>query len=410
MGIVSFILGYSARHFLINEPVLVDADDASSSDVANNSRQVASNESKSRWFEKDYAGDWKSFLATAQELPKEDSLSGHSHAFLQKLSDAEKVSFIQTLLEEDQRSEIAEQYLRMALQELAMSDPVLATSVFSSMANSDQKKYRLDFVLHLGTKDPIFAWKWTQENPHPDRSRIFSEQINLVFRMSRQKDGHVEILDLINTLPDIQNRDRLANLFISQMARQSVDAVISLAEERPQLTELVMTKAVGQWAKEEPSIAAELLLDNPDFATSESIADVSRNLMIQDGMEAFESFYAAVKEPVLRDHMALEASRRLAIRDLDTAIGWANEIKNEQVKNRVGMGVLSEIGFLDNMDDHLRFIEETLDDTVDARRSTYLYSLTEWQKVYPDRVRDYVTAMEDRGDGVKQVLVERLKL
>ncbi len=410
LAVLSFVFGYVVRHFVISEPMLADGVKASSSDVANNSGQIVSSESKGEWFEKDYAGDWKSFLAMVRDLPKEESLSKRSHAFLQNLSDSDRVSFIQALLEEKARSEIAEQYLRMTLQELAASDPSLATSVFSSMTSSDQQKYRLGFFLHLANNDPFYAWNWAQENPPSNTSRILSEHLNLVSSMARQKSGHAAALDLISALPDIQNRDRLTNFFVSQLARQDLETVISLAEERPQLTELAMTKAMSELAKEEPSMAAELLLENPDFASSESVAEVSRNLLIQDGMEAFESFYAAVTEPLLRDHMALEASRRMASRDLDTAIGWANEIENEQVRNRVGMSVLSEIGFLDNMDEHLRFIEETLGDTADARRSTYLYSLTEWQKVYPDRVRNYVASMEDRGDGVKQVIIERLKL
>ena len=226
-----------------------------------------------------------------------------------------------------------------------------------------------------------------------------SYKAGVILAMAQKPEYQDQAFQLAKSEDEMLNRRSLVRRVADQMARRDVNASLEFALAMPKdevgIRDATLNKVLDVWSKQDPFAAAQYLASNSDLASRGNLVNVTEQLIVKEGVSEFRSLYDQVGDNKIKDAMAARAVERLASRDLDAAIEWANLIGESRDRKRAGYGALKEMGFKDNMQDHLRFIEQGYANQYPDQKDLYTYSLKEWQKVYPAEVEQYVNSLTE---------------
>ncbi len=194
------------------------------------------------------------------------------------------------------------------------------------------------------------------------------------------------------------------------IAAQDVDQALSLIEDYPEISSIAMEGVVQQWASENLPAAIEFLRSNKDVASPQSISLVARNVLTQQGANALVNLYSSFEDPKFKESIAITAAGYFAkSHDMEGAVHWVDSIENGPRRRQAGVAAIRGMGFNNNMETHIQFIETSFGTNADSQ-TVYFQSLREWQKISPYKVIEYVDSLPPEANDLRAQLNWQLDL
>ena len=420
-----FSVGFAVRHFFgsaeavretsieASSPAMGETDSARSTDAEETTSEATRIPDNKQWFQVDYRGNWEELFNLLLGVSTHDKDFGGLLGNLNSLSTSDKVDLLNSAFVFENKGQIRD-FINIMYTQLARSDPSAAVTLFESMSIADRMEYDQTLVRGWARSDAKSAWEWLHSldreglGSYLDRRQLTSLSRSILSGLARDSEGVVAALELAQSVEEMKTQDMLVSSVVRQMARNDLDAAVAMIQESADLDSVVVESVIDAWAFKNAHEAAAFLMSSPDVATPRSASSVSRNLLRNDNIDRFMELYDSFASQDLKEPMASQAVARFAGEDLDMAIDWVNTIDNGLTKARAGFSALRSMGFTDNMDDHMRFIEEGFVGGGAGKRNLYVYSLSEWRKVAPEAVEEYVRNIPDDDYNMREKVVERL--
>ncbi len=423
--LVFFGAGFAARHFFgsgetdqiwsVEKDAVetVDKGETGSEPISEFKPQKEESYQVQFWYERDYSSNWNELFEILLGVSSRDEEYRRLIGQLNSLSTSKKIDLLKSAFLFENKGQIQDFINNMYIL-LARSDPAAAVTLFESMSIADRMKYDRSLMTGWTRSDAEAAWEWVHSldreglGSYLDRGRLTSLSRSILLRLARDSENALTALKLAQSVEEMKTQDMLVGSVVRQMARNDLDAAVAMIRDSADLDSVVVENVISSWAAKDVDAAAAFLMNSPELATPGSTSSVSRNLLRNDNIDGFMELYDSFASQDLKEPMASQAVARFVRDDLDMAIDWVNTIDNGLTKVRAGFSALRSMGFTDNMDDHMRFIEEGFVGDGAGKRNLYVHSLSEWRKVAPEAVEEYVRNIPDDEYGMREQVVERL--
>ncbi len=368
------------------QPLNVERDSANKVPIPSTSgADVPTAESSDNW-----NGIVVDFASHANSSPETRALWKRVHS----LSDEEKIELLLEALEYENRSHV-QQLVSTLIYTVAKENAALALTAFESMSPRDQSQIGSTFIMGWANGDPNGVWDWLDNVDRTGTGAFLRAHTILQTKQTAlgailsNANSPYDPLELVLNENDLLQAKRLRGFVIGELMKKDLNETIDLMTEHPQLGDVIVEKAIQHWARTDLPEAVRFLQENADVATPESVSVVADKLIQSGGIEFLSSLYSQLEQPELKDQVAINAVVHLASDDFETAVVWFESIEDVKIRRNAGSAIVRQIGFDENMDTHIQFLESSFGHSSDAR-PVYVHSLREWQKISPDKVIEYV--------------------
>jgi len=366
------------------------------------------------WLDSEYEGSWTLFIDHLVTLsPKTDAFRA-AWQRVHSLSHLGKSELFHAALAYENRGQVTA-LISNLIYTLAKEDMPRAQTMFEEMNPHDRAQFGATFLYGWARGDSRGAWDWLNS---VDRSTVGSflrtDTILQIKRaaivgMMNDPNNTVDVLELALSESDIVSAEQSLDTVVHQMVEKDIGKTLDLIDTHPEIADTVVKKAIEYWARSDLPQATRFLMANEDIASAESAEIVGEMMILNGAPESLPQLYDELDRPALKEQIASVVAGHTAPQNLNKAIEWIDSIKTKQTKRQAAANVIHKLGFNDNMDTHLLFLETTLGTSADAR-PVYARSLREWQKTSPDRVNQYVNALPPEASDLREQLIWQLNL
>ncbi len=417
----AFLLGFLIASITFQDDSVLEVSEVNPSqpklqkqDPVPPSTDPSGKESQVNGFNSQHNDNWSQFIDHLITLvPKTDSFNA-AWKKIHSLSLPEKRLFLLAALDHRKRGQV-KGLISNLMYTLAKEDMPRAQKMFEDMRPQDRAHFGVTFLYGWAHGDSKGAWDWLNS---VDRSTVGSFlrtdtilQIKraAIIGMMNDPNRSVDVLDLVLNETDIIFAEQSLDTVVHQMVEKDIVKTLGLIDTYPEISETIVKKAIEYWAKSDLSQATNYLMSNEDIASAQSAAFIGEMMILNDASENTPQLYSELDRPELKEQLALVAAGHSAQHNLHEAIIWMDSIENRRTKRQAAANVIHKLGFSDNMDTHIQFLETTLGTTADAR-PVYVRSLREWKKTTPDRVNEYVDSLPTNASDLREQLIWQLNL
>ncbi len=417
----TFILGYLVAIFTSqDDPVVENGPSKSSQSHIKKQDPVApdpnlhSEEPPVDWFNSDFNGSWIQFIDHLVTLSPKSGAFSAAWQRIHALPLSGQWELFHGALSYRNRGKVKD-LISNLIYTLAKEDMPRAQKMFEEMIPHDQAQFGTTFLYGWANGDSKGAWDWLNS---VDRSTtgsfLRSDTIMQIKRatiigMMNDPINSIDVLELALKEEDILFAEQSLDVVIHQLIQKDMDQTLALVDSHPSIADTIVKKAIEHWARTDLPQAANFLMTNEDIASVESAAIVGEMMILNNVSENISQLYSELKRPELKEQLALVAAGHSAQHDLNESIKWVDSIKTRRTKRQAAANVIHKLGFSENMDTHIQFLEIILGTTADARPA-YVRSLREWQKTNPDRVNEYVDSLPTDASDLRDQLIWQLNL
>lgn len=421
LSLGAFALGYLAASINTNEGSTSDVrqsvtsqsiseiQDPTTTPVATVSEDLAAN-----WLDSDYGGSWSQFIDHLVTLaPKTDAFST-AWQKINGLSLPGKRSLLLAALEYGKRGQV-KGLISNLMYNLAKEDMPRAQKMFEELSPLDRAHFGTTFLYGWANGDSKGAWDWLNAVDRSTTGSFLRTDTILQIKraaitgMLNDPNNDIDVLELALNEKDIVFAEQSLDVVIQQFIQKDMEETLTLIDSHPEIADTIVKKAIEHWARSDLPQAASFLMANEDIASAESAAIVGEMMILNSASENLPQLYTELERPELKEQLALVAAGHSAQQNLNESIKWIDSIQTSRTKRQAATHTLHKLGFNDNMDTHIQFLETTLGTSADAR-PVYVQSLREWQKTYPDRVDEYVDSLPAEASELREQLIWQLNL
>lgn len=283
-------------------------------------------------------------------------------------------------------------------------------NAFSDLSPSDQRQYAWLIANSLSQNNPEKAWAWldsvesgdSKYNIHPDQ--LPSLRSMALSNLLLHPEKHIRSLELAQSVSDIRVRESLTDRVVAAMLDHNMEAAMHNLEAFPELSDLVTDRMIQKWAEEDTTTASNYLKDNPDLVTRKRLVEVAKNLINKNDYSEFNRLYENLGSDRMKSFLAYRAAAHKASHDIDASINWIRTIPDGMSRRQAGAAAIKEMGYVDNIDDHLQVIESAFDGYEQERFELYRETLEIWQKRDPEKVVAVIRNLPDRDRNLRNAL------
>jgi len=361
------------------------------------------------WQDKDYSGNWDELLNIVTSLKPQDESLRPLLTRLRQYSTSEKKALLKATLAHPEKNRLA-LIVGWAFQSIVLDSFDEGLAAFSELSPTDQRQYAWLIANSLGQNDAERAWAWldTVESGDP-RYSVHTDQIPALRSMVLSNlilypEKHIRSLELAQSVADLRVRESLTDRVITAMLDHSMEDTLENLEAFPELSERVTDTLIQKWALEDTYTASNYLKNNPDLVTRRRLVEVAKNLINKNDYSEFNQLYESLDSDRMKSFMAYRAAVHKASHDIDESINWIRTIPDGMSRRQAGAAAIKEMGYVDNLEDHIQVIESTFDGYEQERFELYRETLEIWQKRDPAKVADAIRNLPDRDRNLQNAL------
>ncbi len=368
---------------------------------------------KTEWYDKNYSGKWDELLSIVASLKPQDESLRPLLRRLREYSTGEKKALLEATLDHPEKNRLS-LIVGWAFQAIVLDSFDEGVKTYSEISPSDQRQYAWLIVNSLSQNNPEKTWNWLDSVESGESNlSILPNQLPALRSMALgnmlfDPEKHIRSLELAQSVSDIRVKESLTDRVIAAMLDHNMDQAMSNLEGFPELSEMVTDKMIQKWAEEDTSTASNYLKENPGLITRKRLVEVAKNLINKNDYQEFNRLYESLDSERMKSFMAYRAATHQASQDINESINWIRTIPDGMSRRQAGAAAIKEMGYTNNLDDHIQVIETAFDEFELERFELYRETLEIWQKKDPDRVQAVIRNLPNDDLNLRNALEESL--